>query len=225
MKNATYSAYGERAVRWIEYPEAIGLRFVGLAHDVGGWHRFYGPAVSHTGWYLSDDNWTGETVSGVVYQLPAKNGRARYLYGFADPFNCDSEGRGPACLSLEVVEGEALECSYDVDSELRTAARWGDSMAERYADEAREYHRAWQAGSQAREAAQEMRGAGAVYVARCRALREMRGSGNAIHEMRLAILDAAARLRDLRDVFLDATMTRPDKRDPLYTAWAQGYGA
>lgn len=139
--NQPFKAYG-RNMRWFEATETAGLRLVGLAHEVSpAGYAYSRNAVEHTGWYLSDDNWTGKTVAGVVYQLPGKNGRARYLAGYADPWN-----DGAACLSIEVIEGDARDSSWDSDDGLRDAAREADSIAERMAEKERDYQRAWRAG-------------------------------------------------------------------------------
>ena len=143
---------------WIENPESVGLRFVGLAHDAAPSNYAYSrPAVDHIGWYL-DDNGFGETVSGVVYQLPAKNGLPRYIVGYADPWNCDKYGEGPACLDLtKVIIGKNGGCSFEADPTLRDAARLADSYAEWMAQEAREYDREWRNGQNARQIGEEMR--------------------------------------------------------------------
>ena len=154
---ATFEAYGESRCRWFENPESKGLRFIGLAHDVGkAGYSHMRDAVEHTGHYLDPDG-HGETICGVVYALPGRNGRAQYLFGYADPHNTDSDGRGPACLSLEILEGDARDSDYDPDSALRDAARRGDSMAESYADSEREYQESYREGAKARTLASDAR--------------------------------------------------------------------
>lgn len=129
-----FEACGQKRMRWIENPADCGLRFVGYADECSG-------AVTHTGWYLDHDGHTGESVRGVVYQLPAKNGRPRFVAGYADPFN-----DGPVCLSFDdVVEGERDSYSnYAKDNpEAMTAASWADSIAESYADNEKDYREAF----------------------------------------------------------------------------------
>ncbi|MEP2533514.1 hypothetical protein [Shimia sp.] len=154
--NSDFEAHGESRVRWFEDPEKSGLRLVGLAHDAApGGHAYYRAAVDHSGWYLTPDNWSGETVAGVVYRLPGANGRARYLAGYADPYQTDKHGNGPALLSLEVFTGETLDSSWDQDSALRDVARRADGIAENMAEQEREYQTGHGAGRAARELAAE----------------------------------------------------------------------
>lgn len=138
--------------RWIENPESMGLRLVGLAHEVSpAGHAYMRNAVEHTGWYL-DPHGMGETVSGVVYQVTGKDGRARYVAGYADPWNCDSKGNGPAYLCLELIQGDKRDSDWECDDGLREAARYADSMAETMAEQEREYQSAWGAGQAYAEA-------------------------------------------------------------------------
>jgi len=168
----TFASHGESAMRWIERPESKGLRFIGLAHDAAPASCAYShPAVDHTGHYL--DEFGGETVAGVVYQLPARGGMVRYLAGYADPYNADRDGRGPACLSMRVFESEAPESAYDQPEALRDAARAADAIAESYADDQREYEAAREAGRAARELAGEALEAGREMIRHCRDARRL----------------------------------------------------
>lgn len=118
--NPPFQAYGE-TMRWIETPSHIGLRTVGFADEIDR-------SIKHTGWYTDDDG-DMETVRGIVYQFPARDGKPRYVYGFADPCN-----DGPACLSLDETDDKTQ------------AARWADDIARKYGESEREYRRAWDAG-------------------------------------------------------------------------------
>lgn len=170
---APFAAYGETACRWIENPEAVGLRLVGLAHDVGrAGYAYSRNAVDHTGWYLDSDN-MGETVSGVVYRLPARDGRARYLAGYADPYQADGRGNGPALLSLEVLEGDATDSDYDPDPVLRDAAMRADGIAERMAEAERDFQDGDRMGRKARAKMDAARETGRAWVAACREARAM----------------------------------------------------
>lgn len=145
---------------WIEAPESVGFRFVGLAHDVGkAGHAYMRDAVDHRGWYLDDDG--GETVAGVVYQATGKGRRARYVVGYADPWNTDSQGRGPACLDLSrVILGDVRDSDWEACEGQREAARAADGFAESMAERERDYQRAWQQGrayGEALETAREAR--------------------------------------------------------------------
>jgi hypothetical protein len=144
-----------RPARWIENPESLGLRFVCYADE-------HGRGVNHQGWFLHDDGISGEVARGVVYALPAKRGRARFVYGVADPYN-----EGPAMIAVETVtaaQGDPVEArrrfsisesfsisaqesqDWENESARADAATWADSLAEEYAERERDYNRAWDAG-------------------------------------------------------------------------------
>ena len=62
----------------------------------------------------------------------------RFLTGYADPYNCDENGHGPACLSMDVFEGEIEtdQTYYDdlsYNNDARDAAQNADSIAKEYA--------------------------------------------------------------------------------------------
>lgn len=130
------------ALYWFERPADIGLREVDHADEI------YPEAIKHRGWYTDDDR-MNETVRGHVWQLPAKNGRARYVSGFQDPWN---DGQG-VIDRHDITIGDSRE-EYD-DQARREAALAADSIAERYAEEERDYQRAWRAGADAQEALEE----------------------------------------------------------------------
>ena len=123
---------GSDSVFWCEQPDDY-LRRVGFADECGL------RSIDHTGWYMSDENWTGEKARGVVFQLPAHKGKPRFISGIADPNN-----EGAAILSLEMFD------------EKEDAARNADSLAEIYADKERDYQRAWRAGQDYRELGDEI---------------------------------------------------------------------
>lgn len=170
---APFAAYGESACRWIENPESVGLRLVGLAHDVGkAGYTHLRNAVEHTGWHLDPDG-DGESVSGVVYQLPGRNGRARYLVGYADAYNGDGRGNGPALLSLEILEGDATDSDWDADPMKREAATRADGIAERMAQAEREFQAGDRMGRKARRKADAARETGRAWLEACRDARAM----------------------------------------------------
>jgi len=169
----TFSAYGESACRWIENPESKGLRLVGLAHDVGrAGYAHLRDAVAHRGWYLDSDG-SGETVAGVVYQLPGRDGRARYLVGYADPYNADADGSGPALLSLDVIDGEPVDSHWDADPARREAATRADGIAERMAEAERDYQAGHADGRRARGKRAEALETGKAWIQACRDARAM----------------------------------------------------
>ncbi len=112
--------HGYRNVRWIENA-SCGLRLVGFADEIG--------RLNHKGWYTEDDGDSGEVYRGIVYQLPSRKGKTLFVYGYADPNNDD-------CALL----------SFDPEETKEEAARAADRFAEIFADNEREYQRAWQAG-------------------------------------------------------------------------------
>jgi hypothetical protein len=124
---------GSTTVFWSERP-ADYLRHVGFADDVDSrWIR-------HKGWYTSDDNHTGELARGVVFQMPARHGVARYIAAVADPCN----------------DGPAVLCVTETYDDKAEAARAADSLAEVYAEKERDYERVWQAGERFRNLADEI---------------------------------------------------------------------
>jgi hypothetical protein len=84
--------------------------------------------VNHTGWFTDDD--CGESIYGVVLQLPTRHGKPFYIPGIAWTGN-----DGVSCYPL---------VNYD---NIRECARAADQIAEREAEEERDYQRAWQAGA------------------------------------------------------------------------------
>lgn len=130
MNGKTFSAYGSDSMRWIEQPESVGLRFVGYADEII-------ERMRHTGWFT--DNYQDETARGAVYQLPARDGKPRYVYGYNDMYN-----EGAACLS------------FDITADKEDAARWADNITERMAIESREDCAKFQAEQRLEEIADEL---------------------------------------------------------------------
>lgn len=226
--NADFAGYGESRVRWTENPAALGLRLVGLAHDAAPANYSYlRAAVDHTGWWLDPDG-GGETVAGVVYQTSGHGGRARYLVGYADPYNTDSDGNGPALLSLAPITGERLDSHWDHDPALRDAARRADGMAEAMADRERAYQESHRAGRDAREAGVAMRETGSRWADSVRALkaafarrRDLGGDGRAVVSALVScVRDHCESLEESRDKFRDALDAGCG-----CDAWRDGYGA
>jgi hypothetical protein len=150
MRGGTDWKLGNDNVFWCEQPDSY-LRRVGFADECGL------RSIRHNGWYMSDDNWTGETARGVVFQLPGRDRKPRFISGIADPNN-----EGCAVLSLEIF------------GEKEDAARNADSLAETYADNERDYQRAWRAGqeySELGETISEARGECLALIAEVKANR------------------------------------------------------
>lgn len=128
--------HGYKNVRWVENVSK-GLRLVGFADEIAG------RRIDHKGWYTTDDNDFGEVYRGVVYQLPSHGDEGEcYVYGYADPCNAD-------CALL----------SFDITGNKEEAARYADRFAEIFAEEARDYNRAWQAGRRCSDIAEEIQSA------------------------------------------------------------------
>lgn len=137
VPNAGAPSHGER---WIEDTTAAGLRHVGAAHDIIR-------SLRHTGW--NADPYGEEVYTGHVWQLPARKGVARFVGGYIDPCN-----DGAARIDTWAIMGDDRRGGSGFDGpdngEIQ-AARIGDGMAERDAEEAQDYGRAWAAGARWRE--------------------------------------------------------------------------
>lgn len=127
--NPEFSAHGYAHLRWIECARC-GLRRIGFADEILG--------LRHRGWFTHDGGDPSETYRGVVYQLPARDGKTLYVYGYQDPN-----------------ENSAL-LSFDWAEDKEEAARNADRLADIFAEEARDYDRAWQAGQRYRELGEEI---------------------------------------------------------------------
>jgi len=127
-----YSKYGFPKVKHIEYnrewtPEHSRDRYRWVENASDGLRVAVENAGdtnsrdSHTGWYVN--NFQSETVHGIVYQLPSRNGQLQYVPAVSDAYNND-------CAIVDF---------YSVTDDKDDAARWADSMAEHYAEREREY--------------------------------------------------------------------------------------
>lgn len=121
--------HGYKNVRWVENASR-GLRLVGFADKI--------VRIDHKGWY-TDDEGVNDVYRGVVYQLPSRGGEPQYVYGYADPCN----------------DGCALLC-FDAEMDKENAAHAADRFAEIFAEHERDYNRAWQAGRNYEELANEI---------------------------------------------------------------------
>jgi hypothetical protein len=121
-----HADYGHKALRFYERPGDL-FRYTGTSYDIA---REEGRARDiPQGWYTLHENYDVST-SGVVYQLPARNGVSQYVAGYSDPLN-----NGPACLSFDQFFGDKLNAAYAANR-----------LAELMAADSREYDEAWQAG-------------------------------------------------------------------------------
>jgi len=79
-------------------------------------------SIRHTGWFTADDGWNGETLRGIVLQLPAAARRERFLAGY---------------VSSEEDNGVTFEPS--THETVDEAARAADRLAEIAAEKERDY--------------------------------------------------------------------------------------
>ncbi|MCZ8104002.1 MAG: hypothetical protein O9972_39675 [Burkholderiales bacterium] len=197
---------GEHGLAHIDDPAAFGLRHVGDVNpesfggrgcwnrrgERGGWHTDPHGDVFKDGTGLC---W------GVVYQLPGRNGRARFVAGY--------EFGGTDCgptLDLGCVYEHEARGGYDGDSAqdcdmARAAARCADDMARVAAEDERAYQAACAAGTKWAELGDD------VIVIRRHALalgRERRAAKGAsgfptiCETIREAIAKARARVETIR---------------------------
>lgn len=111
-----------------------GIRHLGSAYEVC--RREGSRRVDNQGWYMNN-NCDG-TVSGHVLQLPARDGKPRYI-----PATVDSDSD---CVTLWPLEWH--------DNPVDAAAS-ADHEAEQAAEKARDYDSAWQAGARYRDSLDE----------------------------------------------------------------------
>lgn len=137
---APYEGRGERW-RWIENPARAGFRFVGFADEIA--------RLNHTGWFT--DNFQDETLRGAVYQLPARDGCARFYPGIPDLINGDGGAYGPTriCVSDEFRADKTENSDHGArdSGTARDCANRADHYAEKSAEREREYQSAWRAGA------------------------------------------------------------------------------
>lgn len=105
-------------------------------------------SINHHGWYL-DDCFDG-VAFGIVRKVRTKMG-LRYIAAVTDTCNGDKYGNGPCAVEVHE-DGSPLW--YDCEPE---AARFANTIAERYAEKEREYQEGWRARNDAEEKADEAR--------------------------------------------------------------------
>ena len=144
--------YRAERLGFVQSIEGAGLRHVGdvTAEERGG-RDLWNNRSEKSGWltdpygdYAKDG--TG-LCWGVVYQLPARDGKARFVAGYifggcSDDLPTVEFGE----IHCEDARGGYNDSPQEYDA-ARTAARAADSMAQRAAEEEREYQSAYGAGS------------------------------------------------------------------------------
>lgn len=148
---ARLGAENDDGLRWCDSPAAFGFRFVGDGPELFR-------AIPR--WYT--DCYQQGTAWGAVYQLPARRGVVQL---FAAVRTSD-DGDG-AQLYMRRPVGKLARGIRPDDHDYRDAAVYADGLAEDCAEKARDYDRAWQAGSQYASCSDQVRAA-------CKALRSAR---------------------------------------------------
>lgn len=169
----TFRAYGDNRPRAVialdrarqdvangkaRYPQPVrvtyrqendGLRLVGRVVPEPSYRNGVWDARGDCGWHTDPHGDVFKDGSGlcygVVYQLPGRKGESRFVAGYE--FG-GVEG-GPT-LDLGTIYASPDNCSYDGaqgNDAARDAARAADGMAQKAAEDEREYQTAWAAGS------------------------------------------------------------------------------
>ena len=206
-------ARSRERLAYVEKPEAFGLRFVGRVTPESHGGRDTWDTRESCGWHTDPHGDVFEEGTGlcfgVVYQLPARDGCARFVAGY----EFGGQDGGP-CLDLGNVytseSARGLNCSYEGaqgHDDARDAARAADSMAERAAEKEREreYQTAWALGNVYAEARQE------VTEARTAALALLK-------ERRAAMADGGANLPAIRESVAGYVETIRDARERMAKA-------
>jgi hypothetical protein len=161
---------------------ATGLRFVGTVKTEGErrngpWSRENGKGVPSSGWTTDPhgdifQDGTG-LVWGVVYQLPARDGCARFLAGY----QFGGTDAGPTLDLSRVFSSRSARGDYGTardHDDACDAAIFADEMAKRAAEQEREHQAAWGAGQQWAELAADVKTARREALALAREMREIR---------------------------------------------------
>lgn len=125
--------------------EGAGLRYVGrvVPEPRREWQDSRGDCGWHTDPYGDVFRDGSGLCFGVVYQLPARKGAARFVAGY----EFGGVDGGP---SLDLKNVYTVECEESAESGAyhSGAVAAADSLAQNAAEKEREYQTAWQAGSQ-----------------------------------------------------------------------------
>lgn len=134
-----FGSVNDDGCRWSPNPEKDGLRHVGYADE-------FAP-LRHCGWFTNDD-FCDEVVRGVVFQLPGRKGKARFVPGYE--FSDSESGAAVDLSQVFSAQGD------DTDEAKEDAARMADELARVAGEREREYQGASSAGLAFREAGQEL---------------------------------------------------------------------
>lgn len=167
----------DRRFRWVERP-SDGLRFVGKVHEIrmdgsGNLPYFDRSLIDHTGWFM--DAFQDNTAWGEVYQLPARDGKNIYVPAISTKEDEKYNNHG------------AILDFHSTTDDIKDAIRWADSMAERYAEDEREYQARESARLRIEENTKEIKTAYAEFRALCREIRENCDAVKGLTEVRKLI--------------------------------------
>lgn len=166
--------------------------------DAGNVSDIFPHSRAYIGNYLSDD--TDGVYSGHVWQLPARDGRDCYVYGYIEREGLHGDGRQGGYVVLATDGNGRLEMFADKEE----AARAADGLAAQAAERDYEYSQRWreaqQADSERDEARKELKEAREFARLTVAALRELPPL-DAAHVDAFSV--TRARLRESLHGFLD----------------------
>lgn len=218
-------AQTEKGMFFVEHPDAAGLREVGRVRAECGGRNGIWDTRGDSGWY---DNPHGESfkdgtglIYGVVFQLPGRNGLARFVAGYRSG---SDYGEGVTIDLGTIYESESArgDWSYSIldHDDAQDAARAADHMAGRAAEREREYREAYDNGRDCVEAMREVKSVGKAWLKEYRELRavfcerwQAVNDDVPISLTREWLRGAIAACRDIRDEYRDLRQAALDKID------------
>jgi hypothetical protein len=201
---------GSSTLRWIEKPESCGLRFVGWADQVADGRR-----IDHKGWHTNDSCY--ETLRGIVYQLPARNGECLYISGYAQHEGRGESGpsNGAALCFDRMTCGDMHGTDNGNDSDARDAAYLADSIAEHAAERERDYQECSNKGFQFSELGESIVEARRTILELCNEIKAARKIAGAA-SMPTICETLRDKVRRLYDEIQTARKEREELRDSIY---------
>lgn len=148
LPDGTTHDWRKHRVAYVEYPAAVGLRFIGWADEIAG------RAISHYGWFIKPEPFQDEAYRGCVFQLPSRHGLPIYVPGYARvaTFGRREMQETGYLVALRQRDRETGERDDNQESGYGRAAvdcaRSADEIARIDAEEEMRYQESWQVGSQ-----------------------------------------------------------------------------
>ena len=164
---------------YVENPESFGLRLVGRVQadtprgDV--WDK-RGDSGLYDNPHVESFKEGSGLIYGLVYQLPARKGRSRFVAAYQN--GCNDSGALIDFGTVYTSEPGGTWGSAQDDDAARDAARAADHMAEKEAESEREYQTAWRAGSNYAQYAETIAEARQDALAILAERRAVKGKGN-----------------------------------------------